>query len=70
MPKKAPAILQKACRSCKYIVEEDTAVCPSCGGTDFSTDWSGLVVILDPDTSEIAKILGVKRAGRYAIRVR
>ena len=70
MPKRAPAILQKACRLCKYIVDEEVTTCPSCGGTDFSTDWSGLVVILDPETSEIAKILKVKKAGRYAIRVR
>jgi DNA-directed RNA polymerase subunit E" len=35
-----------------------------------SEDWSGLIIILDPEKSEIAKKLGVKAKGKYAVRVR
>jgi DNA-directed RNA polymerase subunit E" len=37
---------------------------------DLSDDWSGLIVIIDPAASEVAKKMGITKAGRYAIRVR
>ena len=58
-----------ACRRCKYIMTEGEKKCPSCGGTEFSEEWSGIVVILDT-SSELAKIIGAKKTGRYAIKVR
>lgn len=61
--------IKLACRKCKYILSEDEKKCPSCGGTDFSDEWNGIVIILDT-TSDLAKIIGAKKAGRYAIKVR
>ena len=58
----------KACKNCRYI--SNGPVCPNCKSTNLSDDWSGLVVIVDPNSSEVAKRMGVKAAGRYAIRVR
>jgi DNA-directed RNA polymerase subunit E" len=35
-----------------------------------SDDWSGLVVIMDAENSEVAKRMGINAPGRYALRVR
>lgn len=56
-----------ACRKCHMITEEKR--CPRCGEAT-SPDWSGYVVILDPEKSEIAKRLNITEKGRYALRVR
>jgi DNA-directed RNA polymerase subunit E" len=45
-------------------------VCPNCKSTDLSDDWTGLVIVIDSENSEIAKKMGIKIPGRYAIRVR
>ena len=44
--------------------------CPVCNSTDLSDDFSGMVIILNPELSEIAKQLNVTRPGSYALRVR
>lgn len=58
----------KACKNCKFI--SNGPVCPNCKSTNLSDDWSGLVVIMDPSVSDVAKRMGIKAAGRYALRVR
>jgi len=61
-------LTEKACRNCKFI--SNGSVCPNCGSTDLSDDWSGLILIIDPAAAEVAKKLGITKPGRYAIRVR
>ena len=62
-------MVEKACRKCKIITNERE--CPECGdSTNLSTDYTGIVIILDPENSEIAKAMGVKKEGKYALRVR
>ncbi len=58
----------KACKNCRFI--SNGPVCPNCKSTNLSDDWTGLVVIIDPSTSEVAKRMEIKGPGRYAIRVR
>ncbi len=58
----------RACRNCYYIVPKGT-VCPNCKGTSFSSRWNGLLVIIDPVKSEIAKRLTIKSKGKYALSV-
>ena len=58
----------KACKNCRFI--SNGPVCPNCKSNNLSDDWSGLVVILEPNTSEVAKRMGIKAPGRYALRVR
>ena len=58
----------KACKNCKFI--SNGPVCPNCKSTNLSDDWSGLVIILDPSSSDVAKRMGITAAGRYALRVR
>ncbi len=60
----------KACLKCKMLVPPEVDVCPNCGGKDFSTDWEGLVIVIDAEKSSIAKLMGIEKPGRYAIRVR
>jgi len=61
--------LKFACRKCKFLLSGEEKKCPSCGNSEFSDEWSGIVIILDT-SSELARIIGAKRAGRYAIKVR
>jgi DNA-directed RNA polymerase subunit E" len=61
--------MEKACRDCHMIVESGKSVCV-CGSNSISSDWNGYVVIIDAEHSEIAKRLGIKKEGRYALKVR
>lgn len=58
-----------ACKQCRYIVSTKEKVCPKCGG-ELSDKYSGMVIILDPERSEIAKIVEVKAVGAYAVKVK
>ena len=58
----------KACKNCRFI--SSGPVCPNCKSSNLSDDWSGLIVIMDPSVSEVAKRMGITAAGRYALRVR
>ena len=56
-----------ACKNCFTITEQDR--CPNCGG-ELSKEWQGYVIIVEPDKSDIAKRLNIKKAGSYALKVR
>lgn len=56
-----------ACRICKTLTTG--RVCPNCHSTELSSDWAGLVVVLDPIKSQIAKTLSIEKPGRYALKV-
>ena len=59
----------KACKECRYIIHTPDKTCPKCGG-ELSEKFSGMVLVLDPEKSEIAKLLELNAAGTYAIRVK
>jgi len=58
----------RACRHCKNI-NEDT-VCPVCKNTEFSDDYSGLLIVVDPENSILAEKLNTKSQGNYALKIR
>ena len=58
----------RACRHCKNI--NDEAVCPVCKNTEFSDDYSGLLVVVDPENSILAEKLNTKAQGNYALKIR
>jgi DNA-directed RNA polymerase subunit E" len=60
--------VSRACRNCKNISNENP--CPLCKSTDRSDDFSGLLVILNPEKSILAKKLDVTTAGNYALKIR
>lgn len=59
---------KKVCKNCRIFVEG--AKCSLCGGSDFSTTWAGVAVIVDPAKSEVAKKMEVELPGKYALKVR
>ncbi|MCH8905608.1 MAG: DNA-directed RNA polymerase, subunit E'' [Candidatus Heimdallarchaeota archaeon] len=63
--------MSKACRNCHFIIQNKSDNrCPNCNSTDLSDDHGGVVIIIDPEKSEIAKKLQVNKPGQYALRVR
>jgi DNA-directed RNA polymerase subunit E" len=58
---------QYVCRNCRRFTTEKE--CPICKSTALSASWKGLVIIIDPQESEIAKNLGIGAPGKYALFV-
>ncbi len=59
---------EKACPTCHSLTKD--SICPKCRASGLSDDYSGLVVIYDPEESTIAKAMNIKEKGRYALKVR
>lgn len=59
---------ERACRNCRLISREK--VCPNCRSSDLSEDYTGLLIVLDAEKSELAKKAQIKKNGHYALRVR
>jgi DNA-directed RNA polymerase subunit E" len=59
---------EKACKNCHLL--SNGPVCPNCKASNLSNDWTGLLIVIDPQTSEVAHKMGIKAPGRYAVRVR
>ena len=59
---------KKVCKKCKVFVTGSE--CPTCHGNQFTTNWQGRINILDSEKSEIAKKMGTKAKGEYAIKAR
>ena len=59
---------QKICTKCKLFVTGD--VCPICGGNSFTTTYYGKIAVLNPEKSRVAKTMGIKFKGEYAIKIR
>ncbi len=59
--------MSKACKACHLLTEDLT--CPNCG-SQTSKNWSGLLQIMDPAASELAKTMNITKAGTYALKVR
>jgi DNA-directed RNA polymerase subunit E" len=58
---------EMACRKCKYVFVGK--VCPLCKSSDLTPDWTGVVLVADPERSSIAKTLGITAKGKYAIKI-
>ncbi|HDQ59926.1 MAG TPA: DNA-directed RNA polymerase, subunit E'' [Candidatus Woesearchaeota archaeon] len=61
-------MVDKACKKCKRVTGGKK--CPICGGQELTPHWRGLVVIVNPEKSEIAKKLNIELPGEYALKVR
>jgi DNA-directed RNA polymerase subunit E" len=59
---------EKACTTCHTITSGN--ICPKCKASTLSDDFSGMVIIFEPEGSAIAKAMKVKEKGRYALKVR
>ena len=56
-----------ACRKCKNVTTGK--VCPVCKSSDLTPDWNGIVLVVEPTNSIIAKTLGITQKGKYALKV-
>ena len=56
-----------ACRKCRTLTTEKA--CPNDGSTELSNEWSGLIIIINADKSQVAKTLRITKHGRYALKV-
>lgn len=61
-------VKEKVCRNCRLFVKE--SVCPICKQSQFSRSWKGIVIVNDPNASEVAKVMGITAPGKYAIWVK
>ena len=59
---------QKACKKCQTIYEGDK--CPNCGSAEFVDNFKGRIIVLNPEKSEVAQKINMKKQGTYAIRIR
>ncbi|NPA05042.1 MAG: DNA-directed RNA polymerase, subunit E'' [Crenarchaeota archaeon] len=51
------------------LVPPEATRCPNCGSTDLTEDWKGVIIVIDPESSTLAKKLKIERPGRYAVLV-
>jgi RNA polymerase subunit RPABC4/transcription elongation factor Spt4 len=59
---------KKVCKTCKLFVEGDT--CPLCKRDQWAQSWQGKIVVVDHESSSVAKMMGFTANGEYAIKVR
>lgn len=63
---------KKICKRCKSIVEGSKCNDPSCNGLQsgqLAQSYKGRMFIANPEKSQIAKKVGLKHQGEYAIKV-
>ena len=63
-----------ACGECNRILPDppsknDPVQCHHCPSAPVTTDWTGYVVILQPERSEVAQRLNITDPGSYALKV-
>jgi len=56
-----------ACKKCKALTTGK--MCPVCKSTELSKDWSGILLIFDPQRSKIASTLEINVSHKYALKV-
>ena len=66
-PQRRPSL--KACKNCGALVFRDNERCPVCGSNQFTEDWKGMIVVIDPEASALAKELGIDKTGMFALSV-
>jgi len=54
---------------CRYV-SIGAENCPACGSSELTDNWAGFIIIINPETSQLAKYLDVKMAGKYALKVK
>ena len=60
-------VREMACRKCKAVTT--FKVRRVCKSSDLTPDWQGIVLIINPVGSRVAKTLGITKEGKYALKV-
>ena len=58
-----------ACGECHLVLGDGVDQCPRHPSAKVSSDWTGYVIIIQPERSEIAARLQVDQPGKYALKV-
>ncbi|DAC47193.1 MAG: transcription elongation factor subunit Spt4 [Candidatus Poseidonia sp.] len=58
-----------ACGECHLVLNDGVDQCPRHPSAKVSSDWTGYVIIIQPQRSEIAERLKVEQPGKYALKV-
>ena len=58
----------KVCKNCRLIVNGPQ--CPLCQGNDFTKVWEGQIIVINPETSQVASAIGAKTPGAYALKIK
>ena len=58
-----------ACGECHLVLNDGVDQCPRHPSAKVSSDWTGYVIIIQPERSEIAARLKVDQPGKYALKV-
>jgi DNA-directed RNA polymerase subunit E" len=58
---------EQACRKCHMLTHDK--VCPNDKSNELSSEWSGLIIVLDVQHSSVAHTLNITVPGRYALKV-
>lgn len=61
--------MEKTCRDCRFI-SKGKDHCPVCNSESLTPRWTGLLYIVNPEESEMAKELGIKVPGRHAAKIK
>ena len=56
-----------ACRKCRAITIGK--VCSICKSSDLTRDWSGIILIVQPENSQVAKTLEITQKVKYSLKV-
>ena len=67
--RKSKMVKEKACKICKKVYEVEET-CPECGSKEFTNSFKGKIIIVNPEKSEIAQKLNMKKKGIFAIKTR
>lgn len=70
MPPQRHRAYFKACIKCKLLVPPSVEECPNCSEKEFSEEWEGIIIVINAESSLIAKRLNITRPGRYAVKLR
>ena len=60
--------MKKACKNCRAVVEGDK--CLLCGNAELTKTFEGMILILNPEGSEIAAEIGAKVPGKYVLKLK
>jgi len=58
---------EKACKICHRLTEDKE--CPACKLKELTENCQGVIIVFNPEKSEIAKELGFEAPGKYAVKV-
>ncbi len=58
---------KKACKKCNAITHEKE--CPLCG-SEVTQEWQGYLIVIEHEHSELARKMGIKTNGKFALKVR